>query len=550
MKNIERYAFLNTDKCLNLTAIDKQNAKSREYKLWYKGNINDILYHYKTTIDVDGNNLSTFTPSFMRVAPVGLTTNIGGGYQINNFSIYHNPIANIISRAMSSLLFSTSPNISIKARSQLRSKEYQKRFDSIFADNDLASLLQKASEYESYSGAVGFKPIIDSEFSDYPIIQIYPKEEMIINKKYDKLVSIIFMDDFKKENSDYILFSEYGYGFIKYKLIDKKTEKEVSLQELEETSGLQDVYFIDKNTNDLVDVLLAVYKENKPGGRSDYENSIDDFNAIDETYSQMMNYIRKTAPKRVVSESVLKQNDLGMPIVPSVYDQDLIIRWDNNSGTGEETNEVQTTPNLNNQVKGYLDTMVEVQKNIAKTVGLSIKTVMGEDLSGANASADALSIRENVDLRTRDNKIIAWNEALIKLSKLALILDSAEVIGNGEGMQVIKVNSLEEIEILVEFYNPVTPTFKQKAEEVKELLDAGLIDKKRGLYRLWEDLKSEQEIEEMYLDIEAEKSNNIVVEDNIDNNSVDDNSDNTNEDVKDDVKDEEDEDKEGEENVR
>ena len=63
----------------------KENSKSREYKLWYEGNINDILYYYKTTIDVKGKNLSMFTPSFMRVAPVGLTTNIGGGYQINNF---------------------------------------------------------------------------------------------------------------------------------------------------------------------------------------------------------------------------------------------------------------------------------------------------------------------------------------------------------------------------------------------------------------------------------------------------------------------------------
>ena len=35
------------------------------------------------------------------------------------------------------------------------------------------------------------------------------------------------MDEYETENSDYILFSEYGYGFIKYKLVNKKTEKEV-----------------------------------------------------------------------------------------------------------------------------------------------------------------------------------------------------------------------------------------------------------------------------------------------------------------------------------
>ena len=104
--------------------------------------------------------------------------------------------------------------------------------------------------------------------------------------------------------------------------------------------------------------------------------------------------------------------------------------------------------------------MNELQKSIARTVGLSFKTITGEDLGGANASADALAIRENIDFRTRENMVVSWSEGLNKLYKLLLMLTTIEIKGND-----VYVNSLEDIEISTEFYNPSTPTFEQEEKK-------------------------------------------------------------------------------------
>jgi len=409
MKNTEKYSFFNNIKYTNLVKDKHKDVKTEEYKLWYKGDINKILEFYKTNRDrMYNTNTMYYTPSFMRLAPVGNSSDVGGATQLNNFTIYHNPVANIISRAMSNLLFSTEPTFSFSTRNKNRTKDIENKFYLIQKENDLGSLLQKSSEYESYSGARAFKPIIDPDFSDVPILQVYAKEDFILNKKYDKVISIVFIDRYKEKKDNYALLSEYGRGYIKYKLINEIDGREIPLNTLNETQNLTDLTIVDED-GELIPDLLAVYKENKPDCRSDYENSIDDFNAIDEVYSNMMNFIRKTAPKRVVSESSLKKviNDGNeITIIPSVYDSDIVIKYDNNTGQQEETNELQTIQDINNTIQGYLSAMGEILKNVARTVGLSIKTVAGEDLSGANASADALSIRENIDYRTRDNKKI------------------------------------------------------------------------------------------------------------------------------------------------
>ena len=500
MKNLQKYAYVKSDQFLDLNAITEAAKKPLEYKLWYEGNINDILRYYKTAKDVMYGNTAHYTPSFMRLVPVGFSVNIGGATQPNNFTVYHSPLANIISRAKSGLLFSTAPIITLQSKSKERTKLYQDIIDQIVRENELPSLLQLASEYESYSGAVGFKPILDPEFSDLPLVQVYPKEEMIVNRKYGKILSIVFLDTVIEEDEKYILFSEYGRGYVKYKLVDERNKVEVPLDKTSETSGLVDLNFYDKDGNEL-DILLAIYKENKPGARSDYENSIDDFNAIDEAYSNMMNYIRKTSPKRIISESTLKKSDTGEVFVPSVYDSDLIIRWDNSPVDSKEVNETQSTADLNSSIQGYLATMGEIQRNVARTVGLSLKTIMGEDPSGANASGDALSIRENIDLKTRDNMKIDWTITINKLSKLLMILNTQEIKGYD-----IFVDPFEELETLVEFYNPATPTFEQTVTEVRSLLDGGLIDLKTALYRLWVDtkLKSEEEVDAMYLILQGQ----------------------------------------------
>jgi hypothetical protein len=84
-----------------------------------------------------------------------------------------------------------------------------------------------------------------------------------------------------------------------------------------------------------------------------------------------------------------------------------------------------------------------------------------------------------------------------------MILNTQKINGND-----IYVDTFDELEIFVEFYNPATPTFEQTVTEVRSLLDGGLIDLKTALYRLWVDtkLKSEEEVDAMYLILQGQFS--------------------------------------------
>ena len=502
MRNLEKYAFVNNLENLNLNERTDEKVRSEEYKIWYKGTTPEILEFYKTGRDQYVKVPNAYTPTFMKIVNSGEYIIEGAIKKMNNFTVYHESIANVISRAKSGLLFSTTPIVKVEAKSKEKTKKFQDKLDYILKENEMPVISQMAGEWESYSGAIGFKPILDPDFSDVPIVQVYPKEDMIVNRKYGKIISIVFMDKVVNKQKIYILLSEYGRGYVKYRLLDQVNSKEVPLSTTPETSELQDLYFYDMNGMN-IDILMAIYKENRPGGRSDYENIIDDFHAIDEVYSNSMNVVRKSAPRRPMLEDNLKQDEEGKKIVPNSYDTDIMLLFNNSPEWHKDVPALQTNPDLETSTRGYLLLTEEIKRNIATSVGLSLKTIMGNDPAGANASSDALSIRENIDLKTRDNMKIEWNIALQKLAKLLLILDTQKVINSN-----VYVDPLEELEILVEFYNPATPTFEQIALEVKGLLESGLIDLKTALYRLWVEtgIKSSEEVDAMYLILQGQFS--------------------------------------------
>ena len=514
MKNKLKYSFIENGYHLNPLRVKKDTYKVEAYRLWYEGDINKLIAYYKQGKDARAKREATpnqkmneisnlMTPTFLRLAPTGNHLSIGGLIVPNNFTIYHNPVASVISRAKADLLASTKPIITVSIPNQKRlSESLQELVEKISEANDQEVSFQQEIETASYSGGVAYKPILDPDFSELPLYQTYDKGSFIVNKVYDKAVSVVFIDKFDTEDDGiYTLYSEHGKGYVIYSLINEDA-KEVELTTLPETAHLRDLSYVDEENNPL-DILLAVYVENKPGFRSDYENSIDDFQALDETYSKMMDFLRKTSASRVVSENSLKTDHEGNAIVPSSYDSNYIVQWDNSAGEAESINQLQALPDVNNPIQGYMNAMEGIYRQISAVSGLSVKTLSGNDSGGANESGQALLVRENQDLKTRENMAVIYGSALKKLFKLLIMLKDPIQLGQ----QVIKVKTYKDLEVQVEFYNPAQPTFEQVGEEVSFLLDGGLIDLHTALVRLWVETgrKTEVEVEEMLRAIEGER---------------------------------------------
>lgn len=510
------------------TIFDKKNyvgelKKLRllnEYRKWYEGSSEELLKYYKQgeyqkdkTIGGLVNSVF-FTRGFYSLAPAGSTFNLAGGYKINSFSVLHRPLPKVICRTFAVLIAGQAPKVIASTKNKDRTKKVQEEIDRLLDINDFASKMQLASEYESYSGAVAFKPIITEDVEE-PLFQIYPKDRFIINESFESVLnSVVFIDYFTKDSETYTLLSEYGRGFIKYKLLDTNNE-EVPLNTIEELSDLEDVELYDSEGKQY-NKVLAVVQKNRGTGESDYKDQIDNFQAVDEAFSIMINLIRKSQPKRVISEASLVhgQDKEGNPIyaLPDSYDNDVIVMWDNKrEGSQDEKNEMQATPNLQNPIQAYRDTIDTALLDVASSVGLSSKTLSGIEEAGANASAQAIGLRSNADYRTRDLKIQSWGKSVSNLVKLLLALSSIE--------EDVITDTFDETELIVEFYDPANfqvgvPTIKQKIETIKPAFESKLIDLRGALEYIWGDSKSVEELDMLEQKLSTEEKPLDEVKDN------------------------------------
>ena len=504
----------------NKSFFDKKNYATElqklrllnEFKVWYVGEAELILKYYKRGEYLQDKQLNgltdntLFTKGFYALAPVGSRFNTAGGYQLNSFSVMHRPLAKVISRTFAVLIAGQKPDIVVSTTNKGRTKQMQIQLDKILDVNAFASKIQLAAEYESYSGAVAFKPILTGDV-DVPLFQIYPKDRFIINESFESVLnSVVFVDYLKdNDNNMFTLLSEYGRGFIKYKLLDKNN-KEIALSTIDELSELEDLELYNSDGSQFNQVL-AVVQKNRGVGESDYKDQIDNFQAVDEAFSIMINLIRKSQPKRIVSEASLVrgQADDGTPVysMPDSYDSDVIVMWDNKrEGSQDEKNELQATPNIANPIQAYRETIESALLDIASSVGLSSKTLSGVEDAGANASAKALGLRSNVDYRTRDLKIQSWRKTLVDVVKLLLALHSLE----GQTVSL----DLDSIDVNVNFYDPANfqagePSLDQKINTIKLAYDTGLIDLDGAVRFVWNDVMTDDEIEELIIKLTVPK---------------------------------------------
>ena len=470
---------------LGRSPFDDEEYAKIENRIWYHAKKDNLFRFYKTS---HPTNRIYPIQEFYRIVP-------------GNYPVVHYPLADLITKTMVGLIFSEKPVITMDTGNKSRDEELDQLLEKVFNENDIEVLLQKAAELESYSGAVAFKPVLDPEFSDYPIIIPYPKEDIELVRKYNRVSAVIFKDYYEKEKNKYVLYTECGKGYIDYKLMKLKDggskPEEVPLDTLEETTGLKRLDFVGKNGQRL-NQLMCVYKENKTNATSDYTGIIDDFQALDEVYSNMLNFIRKSKIHTYLPENMCRKDEKGNTVKPFDYHSDYTILYDSNP-EGTETQMTRDVVDIQNTIDGYITTFNEILKHAVLTTGLSTASI-GYDISGANASGEALSIREKVSMRTRSEKVHRWTCALTELSKLIIAFQNMII-----GEVITLPEEVFEYEVLVAFAEYESPSMDAVVESLSAAKEAGLIDTDTALKRLWEDEYSEEEIELMKLNIQEEQ---------------------------------------------
>ena len=470
------------------------NFRQSENLLWSRNNPFEKSIFYTTYKTLPGERESASRQLFWEWAT-----------PITNIPKLSYPTTNIIMGQMKSLLFSEEITIDIKTESEELDVTINDDLKDIYDDNNLYELLQNGSSMETYSGTLGARFIVNTEFEDHPIIKYYPAERMKFKTYMGRVQEIIFLDDYISNKKTYTLRSIYGKGYINYDLVDHRGNSK-PLNTVEELSDLKPIQFLGEDGKP-IKVLMACYKKNRsssdefqdtPYGGSDFEGLIDVFQFIDELYSTRLLYVRRTRPVQTLSEDRGKWDSVKKKfIIPKEYELDTIMlaasKTDTTNGFSRDIVDVDFSP--------YKLAIDDELKSVWMKIGMAYTSV-GLEAHSANMSNAALLTKEKSTVVVRSNKEKLWKKFLKDQSQLALIYNSLQTLPEpsvtNEGV-IYRVKETFDYDYTVTFPAYSEQSFDEKLDTVIKGLNGGGLDYQTAVERLYgEDLTIDEKMEALY----------------------------------------------------
>lgn len=205
----------------------------------------------------------------------------------------------------------------------LETEEQQNLWDKIAEDNKVEKLIGEAVTDTLVAGDGAFKLTIDTEISEYPIIEFFSGEQLEYKLRRGRLQEIVFLSDYTVKDRTYRLEEIYGRGYVRYILYDDNG-KEVPLATVPELAELEDVTF---PGDFIMAVPLMFFKSPKWEGRgkSIFDSKTDAFDALDEVISQWIDAIRLGRVQKYIPEDLIPKNpETGTLMRPNPFDNQFI----------------------------------------------------------------------------------------------------------------------------------------------------------------------------------------------------------------------------------
>lgn len=296
-----------------------------------------------------------------------------------------------------------------------------------------------------YIGDGAFKVTIDTEISEYPILEWYPGERIEIVRRRDRVHEIVFKTPYRSGAGLYVLNERYGYGYIINELY--LDGKQVDLKLLPETSQLSDVSF---DRQIMLAVPLQVYESSKYEGRggSIYDGKLDCYDAFDEVWSQWMDALRAGRAKSYIPECLVPHDpETGQVIRPNPFDNRYFASDNDMSEKAE--NKINTDqPDIPHE--SYLASYCTALDLCLQ--GIISPSTLGIDVKKLDNS-EAQREKEKTTLYTRDAIIGALQETLPELVSVTI-----------NAYNILLKKSVEEVEVDVSFGEYANPSFESQVE--------------------------------------------------------------------------------------
>ena len=262
-------------------------------KIWYRGQSDELSQLYKS-IDADRTLFWKAVPTpgrAIRKIHTGLPANI---------------VDMLVSIVMSDM---NSINVS----------EKQEEWELIAKDNNFEAVMTKALTQTLVVGDGAFKFTINTMISPYPLIEFVSGENVEYIYQYGRISRIIFKTAYQYKHRTYLLEETYAKNGIYSCLYANGNE--VPLNSIPMTEGLQES--VTWEGDFMMAVPFKIYDSNKWEGRgkSVFDSRCDNFDALDEVWSQWLEALRRGRSKEYIPTALCPRNpDTGEIIKPNDFD--------------------------------------------------------------------------------------------------------------------------------------------------------------------------------------------------------------------------------------
>ena len=341
-------------------------------------------------------------------------------------------------------------------------------------ENDFKNLVKKAVKKALVTGDGAFKISIDTEVSQYPILEFYEADRIEVKRERGRIKEIRFKKQFNKQGVSYVLKECYGYGYIEYKLYDAYNN-EIGLDKLEKTKDLQPVYF-DKSL--IMAEYLSFFASDKWEGRgqSVFDSKRDNFDALDEAWSQWIDALRANRTKTYIPEDLLPRDiNTGAIRAGNAFDNRFIA-----TGTPMQENAQSKIDTVNGAIdyNSYLSTYITALDLCLQ--GIISPSTLGIDTKKLD-NAEAQREKEKTTLYTRQTIIYSLQSCVEKL------VDKVFKVIN-----IMNNTALEDTESQVCFGEYANPSFESQVETVGKAKTSGVMSIESIVEELYGDSKSDE----------------------------------------------------------
>ena len=370
---------------------------------------------------------------------------------------------------------------------KLESEAHNSLWREIAKENTFDNLVKSATSKVLYTGDGAFKISIDTDISQLPIIEFFEADRIHIKRNRGRITEIIFKTVYTHNTSTFILHEIYGKGYIRYEL-KNAFNKVVELDSVPSLAGLQNIEW---DGNFMLAEYISFYSSDKFEGRgqSIFDAKRDNFDALDEAWSQWVDALRAGRTQKYIPENLIPRNpNTGELMKANAFDNRFIKLA---TSLSENDNSKVSTESATIQHESYLSTYITALDLCLQ--GFISPSTLGIDVKKLD-NAEAQREKEKATLYTRQTIVAELQRVLPALIQNVF-----------NAYNTMQKKPIEDVKCDVAFGEYANPSFESQVETVGKAKTQGIMSIEASVDELYGNSRNKQWKEEEVARLKAEQ---------------------------------------------